>query len=68
MLRALQMLSGASGALISPWLHDGKPDDAVFKVVATVPMVGLPPSTPRHGFPFDAEELIELIKKESEAG
>jgi hypothetical protein len=36
MLRILQMLSG-SGALISPWLHDGKPDDAVFKVVATLP-------------------------------
>ena len=28
MLRMLQMLSG-SGGLISPWLHDGKPDDAV---------------------------------------
>jgi hypothetical protein len=67
-LRILQMLSG-SGALISPWLHDGKPDDAVFKVVATLPMTGLQPGTiPRQGFPFDAEELIRLIKKESGAG
>jgi hypothetical protein len=40
-LRILRMLSGASG-LISPSLHDGKPDDAVFKVVATVPVAGLP--------------------------
>jgi len=31
------------GDLINPWLNDGKPDDAVFKVVATLPMVGLPP-------------------------
>jgi hypothetical protein len=67
MLRILQKLSG-SGGLISPWLHDGKPDDAVFKVVATVPMTGLQLGTPRQGLPFDAEELIKLIKKESEAG
>jgi hypothetical protein len=67
MLRVLQMLS-ESGGLISPWLHDGKPDDAVFKVVATVPMIGLQLGTPREGFPFDAEELVRLIKKESETG
>jgi hypothetical protein len=67
MLRILQMFSG-SGALISPWLHDGKPDDAVFKVVATLPMTGLQPGTPRQGFPFDAEELIKLIKEDSKAG
>jgi hypothetical protein len=65
MLRMLQMLSG-SGTLISPWLHDGKPDDAVFKAFATVPMLGLQVGTPRQGFPFDVEELIKLIKKESE--
>jgi hypothetical protein len=63
MLRMLQKLSG-SGGLISNWLHDGKPDDAVFQVVATLPMVGLQVGTPRRGFPFDAEELIKLIKRE----
>jgi hypothetical protein len=65
MLRMLQMLS-ESGGLISPWLHEGKPDDAVFKVVATVPMIGLQ-LVPRDGFPYDAEDLVALIKKESEA-
>jgi len=65
MLRLLQMLSH-SGTLISPWLHDGKPDDAVFKAIATVPMLGVGVGTPREGFPFDVEELIKLIKKESE--
>ena len=65
MLRMLEMLS-ASGGLISCWLHDGKPDDAVFKAVATVPMLGVGVGTPREGFPFDVEELIKLIKKESE--
>jgi hypothetical protein len=67
MLRMLQMLSG-SGGLISPWLHDGQPDDVVFKVVATLPMIGLQLGTPRQGFPFDVEELIKLIKEESGAG
>jgi hypothetical protein len=66
MLRMLQMLS-ESGGLISPWLHEGKPDDAAFKVVATVPMTGLQLGVPSGGFPVDAEELIALIKKESEA-
>jgi hypothetical protein len=59
----LQMLS-ESGGLISPWLHDGKPDDAVFKVVATLPMIGLQ-LVPREGLSIDAEELITLIRKES---
>ena len=67
MLRMLQVLS-KSGGLISPWLHDGKPDDAVFKVVATIPMIGLKLGTPREGYPFDAEELLRLIQKESEGG
>jgi len=67
MLRMLQMLSG-SGGLISPWLHDGKPDDAVFNVVATIPMAGMQIGKPFQGFPFDAEELISLIKEESETG
>ena len=67
MLRMLQMLS-ESGGLISPWLHGGKPDDAVFKVIATLPMIGLQLGTPRQGLPFDAEELVTLIRKESETG
>jgi len=49
-----------------PWIHDGKIDDAVFKALAILPMSELPPSG-RGPFPFDAEELMGLIKKESEA-
>ena len=48
-----------------PWLHDGKPDDAVFKALAVVPMTKMPPGG-REGLPFDVEELIRLIRKESE--
>jgi hypothetical protein len=65
MLRMLQTIRDSEG-LILPWLHDGKPDDAVFKVLATLPMTGLPPGG-RTGFPFDIEEFGKLIKKESPA-
>ena len=65
MLQVLKMMSESEG-LISPWLHDGKPEDTVFKVLATIPMNGLPPGG-RQGLPFDVEEFRRLIKKESEA-
>jgi hypothetical protein len=48
-----------------PWLHDGKPDEAVFKALAVVPMTKMPPGG-REGLPFDVEELIRLIQKDSE--
>jgi hypothetical protein len=64
MLRVLKMMSESEG-LISSWLYDGKPEDAVFKVLATMPMNGLPPSG-RQGLPFDVEEFRRLIEKESE--
>ncbi len=38
-LRHLQILSEA-GHLNSPWIHDGEPEDAVFKALAIVPMTG----------------------------
>jgi hypothetical protein len=62
MLRVLKMMT-ESGGLISVWLHDGKPENAVFKVLATMPMNGLPPGG-RQGLPFDVEEFIRLIEKE----
>jgi hypothetical protein len=64
MLRVLEMMAKSEG-LISPWLHDGKPEDAVFKVLATMPMTGLPPGG-RQGLPFDVKEFRRLINRESE--
>jgi hypothetical protein len=49
-----------------PWLHDGRPDDAVFKALSVVPMTKMPPGG-RPDLPFDVDELIKLIKKESDA-
>jgi hypothetical protein len=58
------MLNGTHG-LSLPWLHDGPPDDAVFKVLASIPMSDLS-GAPREGLPLDVEELRRRIEKESE--
>ena len=65
-LRHLQILSEA-GHLNFPWIHDGEPEGAVFKALAIVPMTGRRPGVTYEGPPFDVQELIRLIKKESEA-
>jgi hypothetical protein len=65
-LRHLQILSEA-GHLNFPWVHDGEPEAAVFKALAIVPMTGRRPGVVYERPPFDVEELIKLIKKESEA-
>ena len=65
-LRHLQILS-EGGHLDFPWIHDGEPEDAVFKALAIVPMTGRPPGVTYETPPFNVEELIKLIKKEYEA-
>jgi hypothetical protein len=64
MLRMLKFMS-ESGGLISPWLHHGRPDDAVFEVVATFPMVRMHPGVRRAGLPLDVEKLIRQIGSEA---
>jgi hypothetical protein len=63
MLRHISEITGTS----LPWPREGKPGDAVFKALATVPMTGLPPGVVRKVAPFDPDELIRLIKEEPEA-
>jgi hypothetical protein len=65
-LRHLQILSEA-GHLTFPWIHDGEPEDAVFKALAIVPMTGRRPGVTYERPPFDVEELISLIKREYQA-
>ena len=64
MLQMLKSMS-ESGGVISPWLHHGKPDDAVFKVAATFPMIRMQPGVRRRGLPLDVEELIRQIREEA---
>jgi hypothetical protein len=48
-----------------PWIHDGEPEEVVFKIVATIPMVELQPGAVQEEFPIDVEELIRQIRNES---
>ena len=66
MLEMLRHISKATGTSL-PWLQEGKPSDCVFKALAVLPMIGLPPGVVRESPSFDVDELIRLIQKESEA-
>jgi hypothetical protein len=52
--------------LLSPWLHNGELDDAVFNVFATIPMKRIQKGG-QEGFPFDVQELTKQIEKEANA-
>jgi hypothetical protein len=54
-----------SGRVISLWRHHGKPDDAVFKVAATFPMIRMQPGVRRGGLPLEVEEPIRWIREEA---
>jgi hypothetical protein len=62
-LQILQHLNEA-GQIDFPWIPDGKPDEAVLKALAVIPMTGMNPTVMRQGFPFDVEELRRLVQKE----
>jgi hypothetical protein len=47
------------------WIHDGQPEEIVFKIVASIPMVAPQPGTVNEAFPIDVEELIREINKEA---
>jgi hypothetical protein len=63
-LFVLQHLNDA-GIIKFPWIHDGKPEEAVFKALATIPMTGINPKVMREGLPFDVEELRRLVQTEN---
>jgi hypothetical protein len=61
-LHLLRHLNEA-GRIDFPWMRDGKPEEAVFKALATIPMTGVISKVMRDGFPFDVEELRRLIQE-----
>ena len=66
MLEKVQYAAEA-GHFRFPWIHDGQPEEIVFKIVATIPMIAPQPGVVHEGFPIDVEELIRQIKNESSA-
>lgn len=49
--------------LSSRWLHDGKPDDAVFNVAAKFPIKRMPMGVPQKGMPLDVEGFLKQIEE-----
>jgi len=51
----------AEHRVLSPWLHDGKPDDVLFNLAAKFPMKRMPVGVPQQGPPFDLNEFLKQI-------
>jgi hypothetical protein len=51
------------GGMLTPWLHDGVLDDAVFHVAATIPMSRMQTGVVYKKPPFDIDEFIEQVEK-----
>jgi hypothetical protein len=49
--------------MLTPWLHDGVPDDALFDVIATIPMSRMQKGVVYNKPPFDVEEFIKQVEK-----
>jgi len=51
------------GGMLSPWLNDGVPDDAVFHVAATIPMNRMQIGVVYNKPPFDVDEFIKQVEE-----
>jgi hypothetical protein len=51
------------GGMLSPWLNDGVPDDAVFHVAANIPMRRMQRGVVNNKPPFDVGEFIKQVEK-----
>jgi hypothetical protein len=60
----LHLLAGPIGLLI-PLLHDGELLDAVFNLAATFPMNKLSVGEVNQGLPFDVQEFIKQLEKQT---
>ncbi len=50
--------------LLSPWLHNGQLEEAVFRVAATFPMKKMQVGTVYESLPFDVPEFTRQIESE----
>lgn len=67
MLETVQRAAEA-GHFKFPWIQNGQPEEIVFRIVSTIPMVAPQAGLVREGFPIDVEELIRQIENESSRG
>jgi hypothetical protein len=53
---------------IAPWMKDGQPEDAVFRVAAKIPMNGMGVGIPHQSFPFDVDEFFRRLDNSKPSG
>ena len=62
----ISMLHALAGlGMLSPWLRDGEPVDAVFQVAATFPMKRMSIGVPQQELPFDVRGFLAEIEKQN---
>jgi hypothetical protein len=61
MLKLLKVILDKA-ELPTPWMREGVPDNAVFKIFATIPMIGLQRGGMTSELPFNIEEAMKQIE------
>jgi hypothetical protein len=49
--------------VLTPWLQDGVPNDAVFDVIATIQMNRMQVGTVYNKMPFDVDEFLKQVEQ-----
>jgi hypothetical protein len=52
--------------VLTPWLQDGVPNDAVFDVLATIPMTRMQVGVVYNEPPFDIDEFLKQVEQRTE--
>ena len=66
MLRLLMLMPPVK-ELLSPWIKDDQPTDALFQVAAKIPMEGIKVGVVSEGLPLDLEDFIKRCSQISTA-
>ena len=61
----LRLLARLPEDPLAPWKKNGQLDDAVFTVIASIPMTWIPVGTPQSGLPFDIDSFFRELRSES---
>lgn len=61
----LDVLDLLPGNVLGEWKEQGRPDDAVFRIIARLPMKWMEVGIPRSELPFDVQSFLEELQQES---
>jgi hypothetical protein len=53
------------GDLLADHVHDGQPDDVVFRIAANIPLERREIGAEYDGLPFDADEFVKRLRDEA---